>query len=84
MIPLRRPKDILCLTLFVVFIIFMGAIAIYGEYLVLCNRYIHDSTLFYNIMFLSFLLAWVQGEPLRIIYPTDSKGRLCGVDPAVA
>ena len=28
-------------------------------------------------------LALVRGEPQRIIYPTDSKGRLCGVDEAV-
>ena len=28
---LRRPKDILCLIIFVVFCILMGAIAVYGE-----------------------------------------------------
>lgn len=30
-----------------------------------------------------FSLAWVNGVPERLIYPTDSKGRLCGVDPTV-
>ena len=33
----RRPKDILCLIIFVVFIIFMAAIAIFGE----CSH-VHD------------------------------------------
>ncbi|CAI7988530.1 Choline transporter-like protein 2 [Geodia barretti] len=27
--------------------------------------------------------AWVDGEPERLIYPTDSRGRLCGVHDAV-
>ena len=29
-----------------------------------------------NLMYCS---AWVDGEPERLIYPTDSRGRLCGV-----
>ena len=28
-------------------------------------------------------VAWVNGEPERLIFPTDSKGRLCGVHDAV-
>ena len=35
------------------------------------------------IKFLLSHAAWANGQPLRIIYPTDSKGRLCGVDSAV-
>ena len=27
--------------------------------------------------------AWVDGEPQRLLYPTDSRGRLCGVHDAV-
>ncbi len=27
--------------------------------------------------------AWANGNPLRVVYPVDSKGRLCGVDAAV-
>jgi choline transporter-like protein 2/4/5 len=48
----RRPKDLLCLAVFLAFIVGMVAIAI---------------------------VAWVDGEPERLIYPTDSRGRLCGV-----
>ena len=29
----RRPKDLLCILIFVIFIIFMAAIAIFGEWL---------------------------------------------------
>jgi choline transporter-like protein 2/4/5 len=52
----RRPKDLICLGVFIAFIIGMLAIAI---------------------------VAWVDGEPERLIYPTDSRGRLCGVHDAV-
>ncbi|CAI8016272.1 Choline transporter-like protein 4 [Geodia barretti] len=52
----RRPKDLICLGVFIAFIIGMFAIAI---------------------------VAWVDGEPERLIYPTDSRGRLCGVHDAV-
>ena len=37
----------------------------------------------YSTTLSSLFTAWVNGVPARIIYPTDSKGRLCGVDPAV-
>ena len=30
-----------------------------------------------------FCAAWANGEPLRILYPTDSMGRLCGSHSAV-
>ena len=28
-------------------------------------------------------VGWVDGQPERLIYPTDSRGRLCGVHDAV-
>lgn len=36
-----------------------------------------------SVWFLSVTVAWVNGQPERIIFPTDSKGRLCGVHNAV-
>jgi len=41
-----------------------------------------SSLCFVSLSF-SFHVAWANGEPLRILYPTDSKGRLCGVGSGV-
>ncbi|KAL5483964.1 hypothetical protein EMCRGX_G020385 [Ephydatia muelleri] len=52
----RRPKDILCLALFLIFICLYLAVGVY---------------------------AWANGNPNRLLYPVDTKGRLCGVDDGV-
>ena len=84
----RRPKDILCLILFIAFIIGMLSIGVYGwwysiDYLM--HGYIH----IYSYTCLSFhplfclTIAWVNGSPSRLLYPVDSRGRLCGRDDSV-
>ncbi len=35
------------------------------------------------LLLLLVYIAWVNGNPMRVVYPVDSKGRLCGVDSAV-
>jgi choline transporter-like protein 2/4/5 len=30
------------------------------------------------------IYGFIQGNPQRLVYPVDSNGRLCGLDPAVA
>ena len=35
------------------------------------------------MLWLHIIVAFVNGEPERLIFPTDSKGRLCGVHEAV-
>ncbi|XP_047737177.1 choline transporter-like protein 2 isoform X1 [Hyalella azteca] len=52
----RSCTDILCLLLFVMFLVGWGVVAAFGI---------------------------IHGDPSRLVYPTDSRGQVCGRDPVV-
>ena len=75
----RSCTDVLCLLVFIAFLVGWGIVGYFGTTLHLVLMM--TSFFFFSYIFLSsFLTGFVLGDPQRLVHPTDSQGRICGVD----
>lgn len=75
----RSCTDVICLLLFVFFLVGWGAVAFYGE-----SPHSLNFGHFFNVLLLSkFLTAYRNGDLDRLLVPTDSQNNRCGVDSNV-
>jgi solute carrier family 44 (choline transporter-like protein), member 2/4/5 len=82
----RSCTDVLCLLLFVAFLIGWGVVGYFGNDLwFLRERTVIHCARVERIDFLHFstALGFTLGNPEKLIHPTDSDGRICGFHDAV-
>lgn len=77
----RGCTDIVCCILFILAVLGYIAVGILGKWKYskqFCMKILNWITLWYLSPFLFVSLAWTQGDPRKVIYPTDSRGQFCG------
>ena len=83
----RGCTDIVCCILFILAILAYIAVGILGKKTALqfgsalkiqTKIYLWKSNFMYPLPFFCVLEAWSQGDPRKVIYPTDSRGQFCG------
>lgn len=80
----RSCTDVLCLLLFVAFLVSWGFIGQYGKFFQLPQRTtLHSLANMFFFYFHSWNAALKNGDLDRLLVPTDSMGRKCGVDNEV-